>query len=256
LLKALAVVPARGGSKGIFRKNLCGLAGKPLIVWTILAAREACRLERIVVSTDDSEIADVSRAAGAEVPFLRPEALAQDETPMREVLAHCVAELAKTEGYRPDIVVTLQPTSPLRTSAQIDEALEIFESHPDADSLVSCVRVPHHFHPSSVMKLDDSGYLQPYLESATVTRRQDKAPTFARNGPEICITRVEKLDEYVFGGRLIPYIVDEREIVDIDEISDLERAESILAQTENQTHHHDAGSRGKDRRRTPYGDLD
>lgn len=255
-MKALAIVPARGGSKGIPRKNLHELAGKPLIVWTIAAAREARRLDRIVVSTDDLEIADVSRTAGAEVPFLRPKNLAQDETQMREVLLHCVAELAKVEGYRPDVIVTLQPTSPLRTGAQIDEALKIFESHPDADSLVSCVRVPHHFHPTSVMKLDDLGYLQPYLESATLTRRQDKTLIFARNGPEICITHIEKLDEYVFGGRLVPFVVDEREIVDIDEIGDLARAETILAQTDNRSSRRGNGGRGKDRRGTPEGDLD
>lgn len=208
------------------------------------------------MSTDDPEIADVSRTAGADIPFLRPKSLARDETPMGKVLVHCVTKLAELENYVPDVVVTLQPTSPLRTGAQIDEALQIFEAHPDADSLVSCVRVPHHFHPTSVMKLNNTGYLEPYLELETVTRRQDKTPTFARNGPEICITRAEKLDDYVFGGRLIPYFMESREIVDIDDFSDLQRAESILTGSKNKYGIHNISDRRRDKGNIPNGESD
>src|SRR5690349_8046730 len=118
----LAVIPARGGSKSIPRKNLAALAGKPLIVWTIEAASASQCLTRVVVSTDDPEITAVAAAAGAEVPFVRPAELAQDETPAIEPILHAVDWLDQHEGYRPDFVMILQPTSPLRQAEDIDAA--------------------------------------------------------------------------------------------------------------------------------------
>lgn len=225
-MRLLAVIPARGGSKGIPRKNLRLLGGRPLIAYSIDAAKGAGSVDRIVVSTDDAEIASVSRSLGVDVR-LRPASLARDDTPTRDVLHHVVAELA-AEGYAPDAVLTLQPTSPLRTARHIDEAAALFAADPGADSLVSCVPVPHIFHPQSVMRRTDQGYLEPYFPATQPTRRQDKETAFARNGAAIYLTRTPRLSDYVFGGRLIPYLMDAASSIDIDTLEDLEVAERLL----------------------------
>lgn len=227
-MRFLAIIPARGGSKGILRKNLRDVAGKPLIAWTIAAARAAKGLDRVVVSTEDGEIAAVARAHEAEV-VERPADLARDETPTLPVLRHAVETLKAHEGYLPDAVVTLQPTSPLRTAADIDAAIALFVADPQADSLVSCIAVPHIFHPDSVMKRDTSGYLVPFLDRPQPTRRQDKVPVLARNGAAIYITRANCLDRFVFGGRLLAYMMEESRSLDIDSEADLALAEAALS---------------------------
>lgn len=230
-MRILAIIPARGGSKGVSRKNIRLLGGKPLIAWTIEAARGARSLDRVVVSTDDDEIASISRRYGAEIPFMRPAELAADDTPTLPVLRHAVERLKAEEGcYAPDAVMTLQPTSPLRTADHIDDAAALFRSDPSADSLVSCIRVPHIYHPRSVMRHGENGYLVSYLRDEMLTRRQEKDPVYARNGPAICITRTERLGEFVFGGRLIGYEMDEISSVDIDDLDDFARAERMLSE--------------------------
>lgn len=228
-LRLLAIVPARGGSKGVPRKNIRLLAGRPLLAWTIDAAHRSGVVDRVVVSTDDAEIAEVARAEGAEVPFMRPAALARDDTPTLPVLQDVVRRLADSEGYRPDAVLTLQPTAPLRRPAHIAEALALFAADPRADSLVSCIRVPHIFTPRSVMRLNAAGYLEPYLVGDQVTRRQDKEVVFARNGAAVYITRTPRLADFVFGGNLICYPMDEADSLDIDTADDFAEAERRLA---------------------------
>lgn len=226
-MRFLAVIPARGGSKGVPYKNIRLLDGKPLIAYTIEAAIASGVVDRLLVSTDDPEIAKFSRLLGAEV-LIRPSALAEDETPTLPVLRHTLAVLAET-GYIPDAVMTLQPTSPLRTAKHIAEAAEVFASDPDADSLVSCVAVPHIYHPRSVMKLSVDGYLEAFLgESIMPLRRQDKEPVYARNGAAIYITRRERLGEYIFGGKLVPYHMDQADSIDIDTEADFAEAEKVL----------------------------
>lgn len=228
-MRILAIIPARGGSKGIPRKNIKVLAGKPLITYTIEAALQARSLDRVIVSTDDAEIAEVARQFGAEV-MMRPDELAQDETPTLPVLQNVVARLAE-EGYKPDAVMTLQPTSPLRQVHHIDEAAAEFLADPKADSLVSCVQVPHHFHPLSLMKTNDEGYLEPYIaQEKLVTRRQDKGQVFARNGAAVYITRTEKLAEFIFGGRLLSFEMDALSSQDIDTPEDFSTIDRWLTQ--------------------------
>jgi CMP-N,N'-diacetyllegionaminic acid synthase len=229
-LRLLAIIPARGGSKGIPRKNIHPLGGRPLIAYSIDAALRSRAIDRLVVSTDDDEIAEVSRRLGAEVR-MRPASLAQDDTPTRAVLEYVVAELA-AECYVPDAVLTLQPTSPLRATRDIDDAAALFAADPSADSLVSCIEVPHVFHPESVMRMTPDGYLAPYLATPQPTRRQDKPAVFARNGAAIYITRTARLAEYVFGGRLIPYPMPAERSLDIDSIDDLRVAERRLGACE------------------------
>jgi CMP-N-acetylneuraminic acid synthetase len=226
-MRILAVIPARGGSKGIPRKNITLLAGCPLISYTLAAAKAAEKLDRIIVSTEDNEIAKVCKELGTEV-LLRPKELAQDNTPTLVVIQHVVEQL-NSIGYFPDAVMTLQPTSPLRTARHIDEAIEYFMADSSADSLVSCVSVPHTFHPLSVMRLNKEGYLIPFYDGQSPVRRQDKEVVFARNGAAIYITRTNCISDYIFGGRLIPYHMDEQDSIDIDTLDDLIEVERILA---------------------------
>ncbi len=225
-MQVLAIIPARGGSKGVPRKNIRAVAGKPLIAWTIEAARAAKSIGRIVVSTDDEEIALVARQWSAEV-IMRPADLASDTAATLPVLQHVVVSLA-AESYRPDAVVTLQPTSPLRTAKHIEQALAQFSNDASADSLVSCVRVPHIFHPKSVMRIAPDGYLQSYLDQMQPHQRQAKDEVWARNGAAIYITRTERLADYVFGGRLLPYPMPLEDSLDIDDEADLLVADRML----------------------------
>ena len=158
---------------------------------------------------------------------IRPAELAHDGTPTRAVLQHVVQEFA-VEGYKPDAVLTLQPTSPLRTASHIDAAVAKFRSDGEADSLVSVVEVPHIFHPRSVMRRNADGFLEPYLGEPQPTRRQDKETVFARNGAAIYITRTERLSEFVFGGRLLPFPMDAASSIDIDTLDDIAEAERRL----------------------------
>ena len=227
-MQVIAIIPARGGSKGLPRKNIRPLARKPLIAYSIEAALQSDVLNRVAVSTEDDEIAAIALKYGAEV-LKRPPELAEDDSTTRAVLWHHVRELAD-EGYLPDAVMTLQPTSPLRRAEHIREALALFAADDRADSLVSCLAVPHVFHPLSVMRWDAAGYLVPYFDNVPLpTRRQDKPPAMARNGAAVYITRTARLADYVFGGRLIGYQMDEESSLDIDSLADLERAEAILA---------------------------
>jgi len=132
----LTIIPARGGSKGIPRKNIRNFAGSPLIAWSIAAARQSEFVTRIVVSTDDEEIAAVARSFGAETPFLRPAEFAQDQTTDLPVFEHALQWLAEHENYHPEVVVQLRPTSPIRPRDCVDGAIKILLAHPDAD----CVR--------------------------------------------------------------------------------------------------------------------
>lgn len=226
----VALIPARGGSKGIPRKNLALCGGKPLIAYTIAAALGSSSLSRVIVSTDDNEIALVSRNLGAEVPFMRPPELSQDDTPMIAVLSHLLEWLAEHDS-EPDAIVLLQPTSPLRRSHQIDEAVELL-FRTQASSVVSVVEVPHQFNPVSVMTLEN-GRLVPYLDARQfVSRRQDKPRVYARNGPAILVSRPDTIRKQdLYGEYCVPYFMSRRDSLDVDEPFDLELADRLLTTT-------------------------
>lgn len=227
-MNVLGVVPARGGSKGVPRKNLMSIAGRPLLAYTADAVRASRRLTRVVVSTDDHEIAEAARAHGLDVPFLRPADLASDQTPMLQVLQHAVRELAR-EGFVADAVVLLQPTSPLRRAEHIDCAVDLLEST-GADSVVSVVEVPHQFSPVSVMRLDGER-LRRYDEGPMVTRRQDKPRLFARNGPAVLAVRVDVLEKgSLYGDDSRPMVMNADDSVDIDGAEDISAVERLLGE--------------------------
>lgn len=227
-MSIVAVIPARGGSKGIPRKNLVRIAGRPLIAYAIDAARTAASVDRVLISTDDSEIADVARELGAEVPFLRPRELADDAAPMLGVLWHALAWL-ESQGVAVEALVLLQPTSPLRTGRHVEEAVALFRSAP-ASSVVSVVEVPHQFNPVSVMKMSDQGALVPFLGGqAVVTRRQDKPKAYARNGPVVLVCHPDTLRSgELYGASCLPYLMSEEDSLDIDTPQDLLLAEQAL----------------------------
>ncbi|MEO2014241.1 MAG: acylneuraminate cytidylyltransferase family protein [Fuerstiella sp.] len=221
-MRSLGVIPARGGSKGIPRKNVRELCGKPLIQYTIDVAR-ASNLTHVVVSSEDEEVCRVARQCGCDV-VERPPELAADDTPTLPVLQHAL----RAQGENFDCVVTLQPTSPLRQTRHINESLELFDRQPHADSLVSVVRVPHNMCPESLMKSDGDAIV-PYLNQVGALRRQDKVQNlYARNGAAVYITRVSRITDYIFGGRIIPYVMPTSLSFDIDDESDWQLAEVLM----------------------------
>lgn len=228
----LAVVPARGGSKGIPDKNLALLGGRPLIAYTAEAVQQSKLITRAVISTDNPAIADAARKYGLDAPFLRPAALADDDTPMLPVLRHALDEV-RGSGFNPDGVVVLQPTSPLRRGEHIDAAITLLEES-GADSVVSVIEVPHHFNPASVMSVDGDR-LRPFLDSASFrtmpTRRQDKPRVFARNGPAVLAVRVRTLDAgSLYGDDCRALVMQPEESLDIDSKWDLAVAECLIGQ--------------------------
>ena len=231
MANVLAVIPARGGSKGIPNKNLALLCGRPLLAYTADAVNESKRLTRTIVSTDDERIAECARSLGLDVPFMRPASLAGDDVPMLPVLQHAVDAL-QSHGFSADIVVLLQPTSPLRRGAHIDAAVDWLQ-RVRGDSVVSVVEVPHQFNPMSVMRIDD-GFLKPFLEGPTATRRQDKPRVYARNGPAVLAVHARVLKEgSLYGNESWPLIMSPEDSLDIDTPWDLKLAEAALSARTN-----------------------
>jgi len=227
-LNILGLIPARGGSKAIPHKNIVPLAGKPLLAYTCDAALSSRRLTRVLLNTDDPQIAEVGRACGVEVPFLRPAELAQDETPILPVIQHTLGWLLENQGFETDVVVLLQPTSPLRSAEHIDAAVDLLLEK-GADTVVSVVEVPHQFNPVSVMRLDERGYLVPFLPGEMILRRQDKPRVYARNGPAVLVVRRDTLEGgKLYGERTLPYEMDAASSLDIDAPDDLVLAEFWL----------------------------
>jgi CMP-N,N'-diacetyllegionaminic acid synthase len=215
----VALIPARGGSKGIPRKNLAPLAGKPLLHWAIDAALAADTVTRVVVSTDDDEIA---AAAGDAELLRRPADLAGDDTPMLDVIRHALEHVEPC-----DVLVLLQPTSPLRRPEQVDEAVRLLLES-GAETVVSVVQVPHRYEPSSLMELRN-GRLVARSEPTT---RQAKELLYARNGPAILVLRPSVLGDGLYGGNVVGYVMDEHDSLDIDSPRDLQLAEQLLRSRE------------------------
>lgn len=225
--KILGVITARGGSRGIPRKNIKLLAGKPLIYYTIKAAQKSKLLDYFLVSTDDKEIADVAQRYGAEVPFLRPPELAQDKTKTLPVLLHALDWAEKNKDCRFDYILTLQPTSPLRTSQDIDRSIELAREHPNADSITSVYDLG--FPPQKLKKIVRDGLHDYHEKEITGTRRQEySTQVYKRNGA-IYLTKRDTLlvENSILGSKIIPYIMPTERSVDIDTIFDFELAEFL-----------------------------
>lgn len=229
--EVLAVVQARGGSKGLPRKNLRLLAGHPLVAYSVAAGRAARRVTRTIISTDDAEIAEVAQHYGAEAPFLRPAELAQDDTPDFPLFAHALDWLARQEGYRPEMVVQLRPTTPLRPRGMVDEAIGILLSDPAADS-VRGVTVPKQ-NPYKMWRDGDDGCLRPLLAGEFVEPynmpRQKLPNTYWQTG-HVDVIRARTIGEQqsLTGRRVRPIMIDVNFCVDIDTLVDFDLAEEAL----------------------------
>lgn len=227
-MKILGIIPARGGSKGIKNKNIVPLLGKPLLAYTAEAALASTRLTKVVLSTDSPEIAAVGRSLGLEVPFLRPEVLAKDDTPTLPVLLHAIEEMGR-QGDVFDAVCLLQPTAPLRTAEMIDEACRIFLEQ-QADTLLSVLSIPFHHHPEWALVERDPGCLVwASGRRDPIPRRQQLPPAFHREG-SIYIVKTDVLvnESTLYGKKIVPYIVDASCSVNIDSQEDLDLAKKIL----------------------------
>lgn len=235
--EVLALIPARGGSKGIPRKNIQDFAGAPLIAYSIAAGLQAQHVTRVIVSTDDEEIAAVARQWGAETPFLRPTELAQDDITDLPVFQQALAWLAEYEAYHPDIVVQLRPTSPVRPVSLIDDAIELMLTNPLAD----CVRgvVPSGQNPYKMWQIEpDSHQLKPLLSLPDVKEpynapRQELPKTYWQTG-HIDVIRTSTILEKgsLTGDVILPILIDPRYTVDIDTPSDMARYARLMQDPE------------------------
>tara|TARA_Y100000031_G_C8253141_1_gene401508 strand:+ start:1910 stop:2644 length:735 start_codon:yes stop_codon:yes gene_type:complete len=228
--KIIAIIPARGGSKGLPGKNIIPLGGKPLIAHSIETAKKSKLIERVIVTTDDEEIADVAREYGAEVPFIRPAELAQDDTPPDPVLKHTLQFLEEKEGIKPEIIVWLEPPCPFRTPEEIDEAVVLLQNDPEADSLRSVIEPFQNPFKSWTI---DGKYLKPLIDikgqALHTGPRQKTAKTYWQNGT-IFLLRYDTIMKKgnFFGDKILPYIMSSDCFMDIDKKEDLELAEWYL----------------------------
>lgn len=227
-MSVLGIIPARGGSKGIPDKNLRELAGKALLAYTLEAANASDVIDRLVLSTDSQAIAELGRKLGLEVPFMRPAELAGDESPMLGVLQHAVAQVEST-GWRPDIVVLLQPTSPLRRPEHICKAVELLKEG-KSDSVVSVVEIPSLYAPQKALTIQ-GGWLKFWsADGDEITRRQQIETTYAREGSVYACWRDVLMEKgSLYGDKCLPYRVPADEALSLDSMDDWRRAEKLLS---------------------------
>ena len=230
-LKVLALIPARGGSKGVPGKNIKMLAGKPLIAWSIDAAKGSKYIDRTIVSTDGEDIAKVAKEWGAEVPFMRPAEFANDLTPDTPVFLHALQFLKEKENYAPDIIVHLRPTGPLRTAEELDESIELLAKNPEADSVRS-LQEPSK--PPYKMWKEAGEFIVPFVSDMPGmkdwhTAPRQSLPKVFETTADIGIMRLRTVLEKksVIGDKVVPYFL-KRPTVDIDNLFDFEIAELIL----------------------------
>ena len=233
-MKVLGIITARAGSKGLPGKNLRLLGSKPLLAYTIDAARHSGALDRVILSTEDEQIANAGREHGCDVPFIRPRDLAEDDTPHLPVIQHAVKWMAERASYRPDAVMVLQPTSPLRQPEDIRGAVDLLAGS-NADSVLSVSEVPAHAHPMRVLRIDDTGAAVLFVTGEPVrhriNRRQDLPAAWLMNGAiYVCKTHVLFASSpSLYGDRVMVYRMPADRSLSIDDASDWAEAERALA---------------------------
>ena len=220
-MSLLALIPARGGSKGIPRKNIRELCGKPLIAWSIEAAQKASSVDQIVVSTDDEEIADIARSYGAEVPFLRPAELARDDTPGIATVHHALEQFPAVKQ-----ILLLQPTSPLRSAEDIDGIVNMFQKQQNPSEISICESQKH---PNWMFSYGEDGTLSPFMDTPIATRRQDLPKVYVVNGA-LYLAKTEWLRQACsfLSPETIGYVMPQERSADIDTPSDWEWIEFLM----------------------------
>ena len=231
MTEVLALIPARGGSKSIPRKNIRPFAGFPLIAYSIAAGLAAETVTRVIVSSDDPEILAVARRFGAETPFLRPEQYSQDQTPDLPVFQHALNWLEESEAYRPEIVIQLRPTSPFRRVDHIDQAVYRLLERPDADA-VRTVCIPFQ-NPFKMWRIGSNGLMKPLLETEFNEPynmpRQALPEVYWQTGyVDAAWTDTIQDQNSMTGRNILPLIIDPSEWIDIDSPDDWRRAERLL----------------------------
>jgi len=228
----LGMIPARGGSKGIPDKNIFSLKGRPLIAYTIEAAKGSHLLDDFFVSTDSEVIAKAARAEGAKIPFIRPDEIADDDTPMISTLQHAIGWYEKKHRLKVTAVATLQPTAPLRLASDIDDAISLFLRNPEADSLITCYNVID-AHPNYMYTRRGERMIS-LTKERTVLRRQEFEPVYVRNGAVYISRRDLVMDEgRIVGDEPLGYIMPRDRSVNIDEPFDMELALFLLNRKSN-----------------------
>jgi N-acylneuraminate cytidylyltransferase len=227
----LALIPARGGSKSIPRKNIGNFAGHPLIAYSVRAGLASETVSRVVLSTDDEEIAEVAQRYGAEVPFLRPAQYSRDDTPDLPVFQHALDWMAQHESYQPEIVVQLRPTSPFRRVRHIDDAVYRLIEHPEADA-VRTICVPFQ-NPYKMWSIGPDGFMRPLLQTNHLEPynlpRQVLPEVYWQTGYVDAVWADTILSkDSMTGERILPLVIDPSEWIDIDSADDWRRAERLL----------------------------
>lgn len=224
--KILALIPARLESKGLYQKNIKILAGKPLVSWTIEQARLSQYIDDVIVSTDSEEVSEICQKYGAGVPFLRPKELAQDDTDMIDVIQHALKSLQNQNKYY-DILVLLQPTSPLRLSTDIDESIDMFSSK-NTKAIVSLCEAGHHDYWRNT--LPEDGCMKGFINKEDVNTHRQQIPTYYRFNGALYVTDCEYLNKQkgFFGEMTYSYIMPQIRSVDIDTEFDFAFAEFLL----------------------------
>jgi len=225
--ETIGIIAARGGSKAIPRKNIKLLAGKPLIAWTIEAALQCKGLSRIIVSTDDSEIAGVARQWGAEVPFMRPADLARDDSSSISVVQHALHWMEENEGFSPGYVTLLQPTSPFRTAEDIHQSIELAKKRRAAAVVSVCEAEPH---PYLCKRVSADGTMANFIATDIVyLRRQEMPPAYALNGAiYLCPGETLVQVKTFFPEGTIAYVMPKERSLDVDTAWDWRLAELIM----------------------------
>lgn len=223
-MNILGIIPARGGSKGVPGKNIKHLAGKPLIAYSIDVAKDS-GLSKVIVSTDNEQIADVARSLGADVPFLRPDFLASDTAKSLDVSRHALLAMEKSDNVLYDAIMLLQPTTPFRTTEDINQAIELLKSDPEADSVISVVDVQGH-HPARMKYLEEGVLLDPpFCEAYENQNRQELKPMYIRNGAIYLTKRDTLLNNSYKGNKCLGLVMSNARSSNIDTLFDFKLAE-------------------------------
>ena len=229
----LTIIPARGGSRGVPRKNIRELGGKPLIAYTIEAAIGSRYIDRLIVSTDDEEISEISQKLGADVPFLRPAEFATDTAKAIAVVKHALLEMEKLDNHEYPVITYLEPPAPFKTSRDIDACIELFFEKTPA-SVVS-VKEANQFHPVLMKKIED-GFLKPicFNELEGVPRQLYEPTAYMRNGAIYVIRKENILKDVFYGEPIVPYIMPDERSICIDSTLDWYAAEAMIMTKSNE----------------------
>lgn len=225
--KTLAIIPARGGSKGIPKKNIKNIAGRPLIAWTIDAAKKSKKINYTVVSTDDIEIKEVAEQYGGNVPFLRPPELAKDDSPTIEAVIHIIEHFRNNTSLHFDYIMLLEPTSPVRICGQLDQIIDLAYENHESDGVITL----GNFHQSPFLaRTVEEGYLKSFFDETLNSKRRQELPDLFFPYGVAYLVKVDAIlqKKTFYTQKIIPFFIEKKQCVEIDDYFDFKLAENIL----------------------------